>query len=481
MRFNLRNLLPPCLALALCAVAVAQEAAAPEKKIAPPGPLAQRPVRLPEITGKKLANGLTVVLAPMPNIPKVTLVLSIHSGISTDRKLHPGIAGLVSDTLTEGTATRSSKQIKEELRSIGGTIRVDASNDATDITANALSEFTPRLFDLVADVVRNPSFPEKEVALAKDNTVQSIRARRSNPDFLANERFQKAVFGDHPYSFVVPGEKSVMAMTPAMLKQYETKYFVPNNAHIVVVGDFEPEAMLAQIEKSLGPWKSAPLAAEPEPALPRRDKRQIYFVDRPDSIQSVILIGLAVIPRKDPDYFVLRTANVILGGSFYSRITKNIREEKGYTYSPFSTAFTMGKPVYFQAAAPVRNEVTGPTLLEIFYEMDRMRWLPVSDEELNAAKAFSVGNFAIELASQGSLAGRINTIYSLGLARTFISDFGPRIQALTPAEIQRASEKYFDTYRSAVVIVGDYSKVKDQVAPFGEVSVFDSGGNPVKP
>ena len=129
------------------------------------------------------------------------------------------------------------------------------------------------------------------------------------------------------------------------------------------------------------------------------------------------------------------------------------------------------------AGAFVRNEVTGPTLLEILYELDRMRVLPVTDEELNAAKEYSTGNFSVELASQAGLAGRINTLYTYDLAKSFIEDFRPKIEALTPADIQRVAAKYFDTYRAAIVIVGDWDKVKDQVTPFGDVTMYDADGN----
>jgi predicted Zn-dependent peptidase len=186
------------------------------------------------------------------------------------------------------------------------------------------------------------------------------------------------------------------------------------------------------------------------------------------------------IARSNADYFALRTADTIYGGSFYSRLTRNIRESKGYTYSPFSSSNTQAKTGSHLAGASVRNEVTGPTLLEILYELDRMRVLPVTDEELEAAKQFSTGNFSVELASQLGLAGRINTVYTYGLSKTFIDDFRPKIEALTTADIQRAAAKYFDTYHAAIVIVGDWDKVKDQVTPFGDVTIYDSEGNVVK-
>ena len=444
----------------------------------PPPPGAARPLNLPKITEKKLANGLTVVLAPLPNVPKISSILTLRSATTaSDRKEHPGIAQIVASVANEGTDTRTSKQLKEELRSIGGTLSLGSDADSTTMSASSLSEFSSKLFELMSDVAQHPSFPDTEVKLAQENTIQQIRAGRADPGFLVNERFQKAVFGDHPYSFVVPDEKSISALTRADLKAFVAKYYIPNASYLIVVGDIDIEKTFAEIEKAFGSWKSGTVPPDENPPVPKREKRQIYFVNRPDSVQSAIYIGNVSIPRKDKDYFAIRTANTIYGGSFYSRLTRNIREAKGYTYSPFSSSNTLAKTGSFQAGAFVRNEVTGPTLLEIIYELDRMRVAPVTDEELNAAKEFSTGNFSVELASQFGLAGRINTIYTYDLDKSFIDDFRSKIDALTPADIQKAAAKYFDTYRAAIVIVGDWEKVKDQVTPFGDVTIYDAQGN----
>lgn len=446
----------------------------------PPAPGPARPLNLPKVTEKKLSNGLTVVLAPLPNVPKVSSILTFRAATTaSDRSAHPGIAQIVAAVANEGTDTRTSKQFKEDLRSIGGTLSLGSDADSTTMSASSLAEFSAKLFELMSDVAQNPSFPESEVKLAQENTIQQIRAGRADPGFLVNERFQKAVFGDHPYSFVVPDEKSINALTRADLRAFVTKYYIPNASHLIVVGDIDVEKTFAEIEKAFGSWKSGTIPPDENPPVPKRDKRQIYFVNRPGSIQSAIYIGNASIPRKDKDYFAVRTADTIYGGSFYSRLTRNIRETKGYTYAPFSSSNTRAKTGSFYSGAFVRNEVTGPTLLEIFYELDRMRVLPVTDEELNAAKEYSTGNFSVELASQFGLAGRIDTIYTFGLEKSFIDDFRPKIEALTAADIQRAAAKYFDTYRAAVVIVGDWEKVKDQVTPFGDVTMYDAEGNVV--
>ena len=467
------------LLIALALVITTTPALAQQKTPPPPGPA--RPLNLPKLTEKKLANGLTVVLAPLPNVPKITALLTFRSATTaTDRDAHPGIAQIAASVANEGTDTRTSKQIKEELRSIGGSLGLGSNPDSTTMNATSLSEFSARLFDLMSDVVQHPSFPDTEVKLAQENTIQQIRAGRADAGFLVNERFQKAVFGNHPYGFVVPDEKSISALTPADLRGFVAKYYIPNASHLIVVGDIDVDKTFAEIEKAFGGWKSGTVPPDDNPPVPKRDKRQIYFVNRPGSIQSAIYIGNVSIARKDKDYFAIRTATTICGGSFYSRLTRNIREAKGYTYSPFSTSNTQAKTGWFFAGAFVRNEVTGPTLLEILYELDRMRVLPVTDEELSAAKEYSTGNFSVELASQQGLAGRIDTVYTYDLDKNFINDFRPRIEALSAADIQRAAAKYFDTYRAAIVIVGDWDKVKDQVEPFGDVTIYDSEGNVVK-
>src|ERR1700730_8764808 len=185
---------------------------AQQKTPPPPGPA--RPLNLPKITEKKLSNGLTVIMAPLPNVPKVTAVLTFRSATTAaDRDKHPGIAQIAATLVNEGTDTRTSKPIKEELRSSGGSLFLNTDADSTNMSASALSEFSTRLWALMSDITQHPAFPETEGKLAKDNSSQGISSSRANPNFLVNERFQKAVFGNHPYGFVVPDEKSINALT----------------------------------------------------------------------------------------------------------------------------------------------------------------------------------------------------------------------------------------------------------------------------
>jgi len=438
----------------------------------PPPPAPPRPINWPAISESKLDNGLTVVLAPLHNVPKITVALSLLAGRGTAYKTQPGVAQLAGRVANEGTATRTSLQIKQELRSIGGSLNVGVDNDATTLSATSLSDFAPKLLDIVSDVARHPAYPQSEVELAKTNFAQEIEEQRSSPDFLAQEELDKALFGGHPYGFSVPDPAAIKKVTRDSLKTFAAAYYVPNNAVLVIVGDFDAATMKSEVAKAFGSWKKVPLPPAPKLVLPVRDKRQIYVIDRPGSVQSTILIGAPAPPRRSADYIPLRTTNMIYGGAFYSRLTRNIRESKGYTYSPFSTADLRRAAGAFTAGASVRNEVTGPTILEMLYELDRMRVEPVTAEELQSAKTYSIGGMELELEAQSSLASRISTIYIDELSRDFLQTFRDKVAALTPAEVQQSAAKYFDTYRSAIVVVGDYKQIKDQIAPFGDVKLI---------
>jgi zinc protease len=441
----------------------------------PPDPL--RPMPPLSIEEHRLPNGLTVVLAPLANVPKVTAILSFRGGRGSTSNSHPGLAQLTARVAAEGTSSRTSLQIKEELRSIGGALDMTTDADHTAIHASSLAEDAAHLLSLMSDVARHPAFRRDEVALAKENLINEIRESRSDPSFLANERFMKAIFGSSPYGFVAPREDSVRAITRAQMKQLAADRWAPNNAHLIVVGDFDPGPMLAAVEQKFGDWPGGAAVSIPFPPPPQREKRTIEFVDRPDSVQSQIYLGNVAIPRRNPDYYALRTASIIYGESSYSRLGRNLREDKGYTYTPFSTADTRARSGFFLAGAAVRNAVTGPSILEMLYELDRMRVLPVSNDELAAAKSFSTGNFAIELSTQSDLANRIDSIYTYGLPHDFIQTFRAHIEALTPADIQKAAARYFDSYRGVIVVVGDYATVKDQVTPFGTLTLYDSEGH----
>ncbi|HEX9457753.1 MAG TPA: pitrilysin family protein, partial [Thermoanaerobaculia bacterium] len=252
-------------------VAIIAFAATTFAQATPPPPAPPRPINWPAIIESKLGNGLTIVLVPLHNVPKITAELSLLAGRGTAYKTQPGVAQLAARVMNEGTATRTSLQIKEELRSIGGALSIAVDHDATTMTASSLSEFAPKLLDLVSDVARHPAYPQSEVALAKTNFAQEIEEQRSTPDFLAQEELDKALFGAHPYGFTVPAPAAIKNVTRASLRTFAATWYVPNNATLVIVGDFDVPKMHAEVERMFGSWKRVPLPPAPKVILPTRE------------------------------------------------------------------------------------------------------------------------------------------------------------------------------------------------------------------
>jgi zinc protease len=426
-----------------------------------------RPLPTPSLTASKLPNGLTVWLVKRPGFPKITVVLAVRGGTASDPEGQEGIADLLADTLKEGTATRSSRQIAEEMQEVGGDISATASDDAIYLTVDGLSSGAAKLIGIAADVARNASFPDAEVALAKTNAIQTLLARESTPEFLGQKAFFKAVYGDHPYHIVAPSKEVLDAATPARLKQEFARRFRPEGSLLVVVGDLEPARISALVEKSFGSWKGTGEGITPTPPPPQITGRHIYGVNRPGSVQSQVIVGRPALTVTDPDYYPLLVANTICAGSFTSRLTENIREDKGYTYSPRANLDTMQKGGLLRLRADVRNDVTGATLMEIFYEMDRMATTNPSDEEISRAKRYQSGLYLLRNQIQAAVANTLAANWVKGLPSEALGEFVTKVNAVTAESIRKIGEKVYPSATQTVVIVGDEATIKSEVAPFG--------------
>jgi zinc protease len=207
----------------------------------------------------------------------------------------------------------------------------------------------------------------------------------------------------------------------------------------------------------------------------------VYFVQRPNSVQSSMSVGNLAIRRSDPRWYELTLANTVFGGAFNSRIVRNIREEKGYTYSPGSTLTGFADAGFYRFSADVRNDVTGATLTEVFKEIDKMRAEGSDGAELQGAKAYLRGVFPIQTATQGGLANVLNTVYVFGLPKDYPETFRAKIAAVTPEQVKNAAGTLLGSQSSVIAIVGDYAKVKDQIAGFKDVKFFDPDGKTIQP
>ncbi len=442
-----------------------------------PALASERPVIWPPRVHKTLSNGLEVVLVESHTIPKFTGELFLRSGNAVTAASNPGLADITATVVRTGTSGRASRQIEEDLRRMGADLSSGAGADTSVISFAGLVDFSDGLLELVSELARQASFPPDEFERERRQMLEGLRIERTTPGFLAGERLRRVLFGQHPYGTVSPTEAQVTAYRVEQLSDFYKRCYRPGNALLVMVGDFAPQAMLAQIEKAFGAWAAGTVDEAPNPALPELQGRRVYLVHLPGAVQAQIFIGNRAITRKHPDWLRLTLANSIYGGAFNSRLVINIREQKGYTYSPRSGAHPLRQHGYFSIGAAVRNDVVAATLTEIFYEIDRMRSTPVGEEELADARSYVTGVFSLGLATQDGLAGQLATTTLEKLPEDYLETYRDRVLSLTSADVLDAAQKYFDSARAQIVIVGDRAQIESQAALFGAPEVYDAQGS----
>jgi zinc protease len=440
--------------------------AAEEFRRQPPAPLPVRPLNLPEPAETTLANGLRVVVVEQRRLPLVSLRLAFRSGDSSDPTDLPGLTDMMADMLVEGTESRSSRQIAEEVARYGASLTAGASSDYLSVAASSLAAYSDQLLELLADVTLRPTFPEGELQLAKANAQQNLIAQRAQPSFLASEAVARVLFGQHPYAVVASTPESIDALTRDHLVRQHRQLLVPNDAVLVFAGDVDRGRVLARVEELFGAWRPGDLKAPEFPEPPGRDERVAYLVDRPGSAQTNILVANTAIKRTDPDYFPVVVMHTILGGNASSRLFMNLREEKGYTYGAYTQLDARRLAGSFRATTEVRGEVTGVSLKEIFYELERIRDEDVSDKELSDAKTYLTGIFPIRLETQEGLVDQLVQIRLHDLAPDYLETYRDNIQRVTKEDVRRAARRNVTPESAAVVVVGDGAQIREQVAPY---------------
>ncbi len=443
----------------------------------PPAPLAPRPLNLPSPEETTLANGLRVIFVENTRLPFVTYRLSFPTGDAHDPPALPGLTDVLTGMLNEGTTTRTSRQIADAVARIGATLGAGAGSDNTTVAASALAGFNDEILELMADITLRPSFPEDELELTKQNALQNLIAQRGQPSFLANERLARVIYGEHPYSVVSATPESITAMTRDDLINFHRRMFTPNNAVLVVGGDIKREAALARIEDLFGAWQPGEVAESNFPAPPARQGRTLYLVDRPGSAQSNIVIANPAIKRTDPDYFPMLVMHTILGANASSRIFMNLREDKGYTYGAYTSLDARRTAGTFRATAEVRTPVTGESLKEFFYELERIRDEVVTEKELRDAQSYLTGIFPIRLETLDGLIDQLIQIKMHNLPEDYLQTYRERVSAVTREEVQRVARLYVTPGSAVIVIVGDANALRDEVKDYAdEIEMYDSAG-----
>jgi len=440
---------------------------------------AEKPFQLGARVEKTLPNGLRVIVTRQTGVPKVSVFLTVLSGYSSDPAELTGLANMTADIIQEGTKTKTSREIRRQAFAMGGSLSSTVSQDYSSLTTRGLSEFMPQLIALVGDVAMNPTLPADELAILKQQRLQTVAQQKGSPQFLSNRQFRRTLFGDHPYARTSETEASVQAIDRAKVEAFHRDHYRPNNAFLLVVGAVDPNATIAAAEKTFGGWVKGEVPKPSFPAPPPLTGRKVVFVQRPNSIQSSISVGNFAPKRSDPRWYELTLANTIYGGAFNSRIVRNIREEKGYTYSPGSSLTGFADAGFYRFSADVRNDVTGATLTEVFKEIDALRARVADGDELQGAKSYLRGVFPIQTATQNGLALTLNNIYVFGLPKDYAETFREKIAAVTPAQVKSGAAVLLGSENALITIVGDWAKVKDQLAAYKEISFVDLDGKPI--
>jgi zinc protease len=437
----------------------------------------EREVRWPKRAQSKLANGLKVILLESHTIPKFHGELYFRSGNALAASRGTALAEMTATMVRTGTAQHSSREIEELLRGLGADLSVNAGQDNSSISFAGLSDHAEPLLQLMNELAREATFPAAEFERERRQRLEEVKLERTQPGFLAGERLRKVLFGGHPYSQISPTEEQVAAYTRDELQSVYRDFYTPENAILILVGDFDAASMQRSAEKVFGNWTGKKPAA-PESAEPPVPKgRRVYLVDLPGSVQTQILCGCHAITRQNPDWIKLGLTNSLYGGAFNSRLVMNIREDKGYTYSPRSGVNPLRQYGYFSVSAAVRNDVVAASLTEVFYELDKLRSVPVPEPELLDAQNYLTGVFSMGLATQSGLLSQISTLALNDLADDYLETYREKVRALKPEDVMSAARTYFDSANMQIVAVGDRQHIESQAALFGELGIYDARGN----
>jgi zinc protease len=457
MREIMRGVLSLGLGLAAASPLAAQ-------KQEPPPVGTPKDFRLPAKHELTLANGMVVTLVPFGTVPKVAVMLAVRAGRINETANQVWLSELTGDLMEEGTTTVPAAQLAKQTADMGGDLAVTVGYDQTTIGGEVLGERAAEMVRLVADVARNPLLPASELQRLKADRLRTLSIQKSQPQPVAEEKFRSILYGSHPYGRMFPTEQALKGYSLAQIREFHRANFGGRRAHLYVVGVFDAAAVERAAREAFGAWRSGPAPAAA--AVRGRSKRTLVLLDRPNAVQSTIMMGLPVPNPVHPDYIALQVTNSLLGGAFGSRITSNIREQKGYSYSPYSAVTNLYHQAHWAEQADVTTNVTGASLREIFKEIDRLRSEAPSRGELTGIEKNMAGNFAILNSSRLGITGRLQFADLQGLPDSYLTGYVKRVLAVSPEQVKTIAQKYLRPSAMTIVVVGDRKSVTPQVKPY---------------
>jgi zinc protease len=477
-----------CVLCVLCVPsAVAQDQPSPTAGVVKKGkvPVSNEilKITLPRPVEADLPNGLHLMVLEDHRLPQISFQIFIPgAGGYYDTAERPSVAPFVASLMREGTASRTSEQISQQLEVMAAnlTVTAGASSIEATIAGSSLSDQFDRLLDVTVDVLTQPSFREVELARYKERTRAQLMQQRANPGFLAAEMYSRVVYGTHPAARVSASPAALDRVTRDELTSFHRAHYVPDHAAMAVAGDISMAEARKLVEARLGGWKKAGVPAPAVTDPPALAGSKIHFIGRPNSVQTTLIVGTQAVARTDPDYDALQVMNRVIGGGPTGRLFIHLREEKGYTYGAGSTLnATMFRGDWY-ASTSVRTEVTEPALNDLLVEIRQLRDQPVSDQELADAKRSIIASFALSLELPAQLLNYHVTRWRYKLPLDYWDRYPDRVAAVTKTQVQAAARKYLLSDRMQIVAVGDPAKVADTLKKLGEVETYDAEGKPVK-
>jgi zinc protease len=434
-----------------------------------PAPAPPRSYHFPRFEQRRLANGLRLVVAPVTKLPLITAVALVEAGATQEPVGKEGVATLTAQMLLEGAAGLDGAALADRFERIGASVEAYADWDMAAVTLSALSTRLPESLALVRDLLRAPTFPEREVARLRDERLAELLQQLAEPRGLADEQFSHAVYEPNArYALPTDGATSTVgALTVHDVRAFYAERYQPAAVTLVFAGEVTMDQVVKLAEPLFGDWtgtpptdrRSAPDAAQPG--------RLLRVVAKDDAPQSEVRVGHVGLPRSTPEYFDVMVMNAVLGGLFSSRINLNLREAHGYTYGAFSSFDWRRAAGPFVVHTAVKSDVTGDAVREILGEIERIRREAISEDELALATSYLDGVFPIRYETTGAIAGALASLIVHGLPEDYYDRYRERVRSVTTAGVLRAATEHLHPDRLRVLVVGDPAIV---TAPLSEVT-----------
>jgi zinc protease len=414
--------------------------------------------KLPKIERRKLSNGLEVLIVEQHEVPVVNMNLIVKTGSAADPQDRAGLANFTSALIDEGTKTRSSLDISNQLAAIGARLRAESGFDSSGLNLLTLTKHLDQALDIYSDVITNPTFPASEFEMQRKQRLAGLLQRRDNANAIAASVYASLLYGhNHPYGHSAGGdEQSLRAVMQDDVRHFYETYYRPNNATLIVAGDVQPTTLIPKLEHAFAGWKRGEVPTVNIATPPARDKETLYIVDKPGAAQSVLMIGQVGLPRSTPDYFPLLVMNTMLGGQFTSRVNLNLREDKGYTYGA-RTAFEYRRGAGpFVATAGVQTAVTKESVFEFMKELRGIRGeRPITEAELEYSKQAIIRGFPRNFETPEQISNRLSDLVLYNLPDDYFNNYLANIRAVKLDDVNRVATRYLDPSRMAILVVGD--------------------------